>query len=186
LAQKHKQRLADQWLALHSSSQWFELVLSGAAESYTSSAALYRADAFVSILGLGAEFEKSDGRFESSAASLGLRLLGTSTQTTSLVARYGWRRLGDYVNHDRWNDQFVEGLLQIYIFRFFGLTGDYRYYFPETSDLGTRLSDQRTSAGAFIEVSIFRVFGEYFWEPLHRDTVLESRDGFIFGGKLMF
>ncbi len=203
LSQRSKQRLADQWLALHSSSNDFELNLSAASEAYqlkidtsgtiTSTnqyGQVYRAEFFASIFNIAGEFEKTNEYHEAFGGAGGLRLLGTSSQSTSLVARYGWRRLNDFAAREHWESQYAEGLLRIYIFSFFGIDGSYRHYLPATSNLDGKLAGHRATGGTFIEVSILRIFAQYFAETMPLTTAAgtakNERTGFEAGVTLLF
>jgi len=203
LAQRSRVRLMDQWLEMHTNHSWAELVLNGAGQEFTyktssASAAtkstqtgqLYQADIFLSILNLNGEYQKTDNSKESYGGAAGLRLLGVSAQTTSLIARYGWRRLSDLSLPERWENQYVEGQLQLYIVQEFGLTGTYRYYLPATSNQGDSLEGHKATYGVFYEFSGIRIFADYFQEPLQlskngTSTSLSS-DGFDGGLKLFF
>jgi hypothetical protein len=203
LTQKNKQRLADQWLALHSSTDLFDLNLSGSSQSYklksdvggvsathNQNSQVYRLDGYISIFNINGEFEKTNEGRESYGGAAGLRLLGSNSQTTNFVARYGWRRLNDFPAGERWDNQYAEAELHIYVVKMLGLNGAYRYYFPSNSNLGNRLAGHRTNAGAFIELGIFRVYGNYFWEPLQLraadgTVTQENRDGFEGGLMLL-
>lgn len=203
LTQKNKQKLADQWLALHSSSTWFELNTSAASQQYklksstgslssstNQNAQVYRVDMYASIFNLNGEYEKTNDSKESYGGAAGLRFFGSSSRSTSLVARYGWRRLTDLKNQERWENQYLEGALQLYLVESFGLNGTYRYYFPATSNKGTGLQGNKVTAGAFFEVLIFRFYASYFQEPMQKTSAgvisKEQREGLEGGIKLLF
>jgi hypothetical protein len=204
LAQKNRMSLLDQWLAVHQSNQWFELYggansgrftvrnsgNSGTA-SVTRDSQTYSLNMYVSILNLFGEYEKTSDNRESYGGGAGLRLLGTSARTTSLAVRYGWRRLQDLDDGEVWDDQFADAQLQLYLFKPFGLTGGYRYYFPTDSNHGNGLQGQRVTAGAFFEFLIFRLYGNYYQEPMRvtpagGTTYTETRQGFDGGVQLYF
>lgn len=203
LSQKNQARLMDQWLAMHRSGSWFDLTLSGAGQQFKlktdngtsvvssdKSAQTFQADMYLSILNLNGEYKKTNDGNESYGGAAGLRLLGGSSQTTNLVARYGWRRLTNLVSQERWENQYAEGALQLYIVQGCGLNGQYRYYFPATSNQGTRLEGHKVTAGVFFELSIFRVYADYFQEPIQLSAGgLVTRtvaDGYEGGVKLFF
>jgi hypothetical protein len=203
LSQKNKASLMNQWLALHSSSDWFEMNVSGASQQFkfksdngtTSSSTnqtgqTYTTDINFSIFNLNGEYQKTNDDKESYGGAAGLRLLGGSAQSTSLTARYGWRRLSDLKTQERWENQYAEGVLQLYIVQEFGVNGTYRYYFPATSNQGSRLEGHKVTAGVFFEFFIFRVSADYFQEPLQlsKDGVItrQSSEGFQGGVKLFF
>lgn len=116
LAQKQKNSLADQWLALHTSSNWFDLSLSGqqtqfevkttpangTATTTKDGGQLYEADMYISIFNLNGEMEKRGDDYESYAGAAGIRLFGTSNQTTNLVVRYGLQETKNKKTAEHW------------------------------------------------------------------------------------
>jgi hypothetical protein len=204
LAQKKKMALADQWLALHSSSNWFDLSLSGQQTSFdvkTTDAAgtitktkdagqIYEVDMYLSIFNLNGEYEKRGDDIESYAGAVGLRLLGTSAQTTNLVLRYGLQETKNTKIKEHWDNQFAEAQLQLYIIEEFGLEGKYRYFFPDTNGQGHKLSGHKVTAGAFAELGILRIYADYFQEPTeisnNGSISRQDRTGFQYGLKLFF
>ena len=194
LSQKSKAQLADQWLALNRSANIFETVMSGGYNDYTVKAdgatakvkrhsQSYQLDTYISIFNLMGEYEKTDDDLESYGGAAGLRLLGNSSQTTNLVARYGWRKLRDLESQEEWENQFAEGALQVYLIQAFGITGKYRHYFPNKSNRGNNFEGYRATAGAFLEFGVFRFFGNYYKEPIKEKS---TREGLEYGLKLMF
>ena len=203
LGQKSRNSLMDQWLALNSKSDWFEMNVGGASQQYKlksetggvststdQTAQTYVADLYLSLLNLNGQYTKSDDNKESYGGAAGLRLLGASAQSTNLIVRYGWRKLLDLKIPEIWENQYAEGALQLYIFTEFGLTGNYRYYFPADSNRGTRLEGRKVTAGVFFEFSIFRISANYFQEPLELSSngvvTKQNTDGFEGGLKLFF
>ena len=203
LTQKNTARLMDQWLALNSSGEWFEFNVTGAAQDFkvksdngttqvstNQKGQNYEVDIYLSILNLNGEYRKTDDDRESFGGSAGLRLLGATSQSTNLVARYGWRKLTDLRQPEHWEQQYAEGALQLYVIEDFGIRGKYRFYFPSTSDQGSRLQGHRVTAGAFFEFMIFRIYADYFQEPMEVSSqgVVTRRveDGFQGGVKLFF
>jgi hypothetical protein len=204
LAQKKKMALADQWLALHSSSNWFDLALSGQQTSFdvkTTDASgtatttkdggqIYEADMYLSIFNLNGEYEKRGDDMESYAGAVGLRLLGTSAQTTNLVVRYGLQETKNTRTKEHWDNQYAEAQIQLYVIEEFGLEGKYRYFFPDTNGQGHKLSGHKATAGAFAELGILRIYADYFQEPTeissNGSTSKQDRAGFQYGLKLYF
>ena len=208
LSQKNKMSLADSWLAMNTAANLFELNLSGAVGNFeiksTDSAQVvttidqeaqtYQAEMYIAFVSLLGEYEATSTTIETGeayAGALGLRLFGTSSQTTSLVARYGLRKIRNLTTQESWENQFAEALLQLYVFRHFGFQGSYRHYFAGESNLGTTLSGSRTSGGAFLEFFILRIFANAFQEPTERKASDDSiskqdRSGVEVGLKLLF
>lgn len=203
LRQKNQLSLMDHWLALHRSTHWFELNLSGGSQQYTvrsttgtstvsnsPNGQFYQADLYLNIFNLNSEYQKSSDQRESYGGAAGLRLLGKSSRTTSFTARYGWRRLTNLTTQEQWENQYLEGAVQLYVISSAGLNGQYRYYLPATSNQGTLLVGYKVTAGAFFEFLIFKIYGNYFQEPLELSsagvTTKQQSDGFEGGVKLFF
>jgi hypothetical protein len=204
LAQKQKNSLADQWLALHTSSNWFDLSLSGqqtqfevkttpangTATTTKDGGQLYEADMYISIFNLNGEMEKRGDDYESYAGAAGIRLFGTSNQTTNLVVRYGLQETKNKKTAEHWDNQYAEAQLQLYVIEFFGLQGKYRHFFPDTSKQGNKVSGHKVTAGAFIEYGMLRIFADYFQEPMETSangsTSKRDRTGMQYGLRLFF
>ncbi len=202
LQQKSKSRLADQWLAMNrAQGNLFEINLAGGHNEYKVktgplSAAVdhnsqsYQLDLYISILNLSGEYEKTDNDLESYSGAAGLRLLGSSSQTTNLIARYGLRQLRDLNSQEEWKNTFAEAQLQLYVISAFGLQGKYRHYFPDDSNRGNKLEGHRVTAGAFLEFGLLRFFGNYYQEPMEETAAgvvtKEERTGYEYGMKLFF
>lgn len=202
LAQKNKMALADQWLALNRSANIFDVSLSGGLQDFkleTKNASgtvsadgksqNYQMDLYISIFNLYGEYEKTDSNLESFAGAAGLRVFGTSSQTTSLILRYGFRDQHHLKTLEKWQNQFAEGVLQLYVIQQFGLQGKYRHYFPDTSKQGNKLEGHRVTAGAFLEFGIFRLYGDFYQEPIEKTNAgvatKENRNGLEYGLRLM-
>jgi hypothetical protein len=205
LAQKNRMALMDQWLALHRSSGWFEADLGGTQGRYglvsvdaEGAAAKVSHDRITSELNLNAlifnlhgEYERTGANEQAYGGAAGIRLLGTTPQTTSLLARYGWRRFHNQTTAEHWDNLYAEGELQLYIFRWLGLKGNYRHYFPATSNFGQRLAGHRATGEVFFEFSIFRLFADYWVEPVtltssEGSSVSQTREGYQGGLRLFF
>lgn len=205
LTQKRNMKMADQWLALHRSATLFETNLSGGHSRYKLKSTdatgaevevdrdseAYQLDLYISIFNFFGEYEKTSDDREEYGGGAGLRLFGTSSQTTSLLARYGWRKRQELSSGEVWENQFAEGQLQLYIIGSFGLSGIYRHYFPNRSNQGREFAGTRATAGAFLEFMMFRIFGEAYQEPVEFTdvngvTTKEERRGVSGGLKLYF
>jgi hypothetical protein len=204
LLQKNQRALMDHWLSLNRDDGLFDVRLQGGHSEFgvrtkdaagtarvTTRAQSYELDLYVSLFNLYGEYEKREDQRESYGGGLGLRLLGANGRTTSLVARYGWRKLRDLKDQEEWENQFAEGQLQVYVVKQFGLTGRYRHYFPSESNKGTRLEGHRVTAGAFIEFGAIRLYGNYHIEPIRlkpdgSEVKSENREGYNAGVALNF
>jgi hypothetical protein len=205
LAQKSQMEWWDHWLAMNRSASAFELNLGAAHNKYTlattdadgvrtetgKDSQFYNLDFYVTIFNLYGEFERTSNSRESWGGGAGLRLFGTSSQTTSLLARYGWRKLTKLESQEVWENLWAEGELQLYIASFLGLEGRYRRIFPNKSSRGTTLEGARSTAGLFVEFLEFRVFADVYREPIelkdsNGDVTKEQREGYEAGIKIYF
>lgn len=203
LAQKNRNRLQDQWLAMNRSADWFEFNIGGGYGRYdlTSvdingasqskhTANAYHAEIFASIFHFFGEYEITNDRIESFGGGAGLRLLGSSSQTTNLVLRYGWRKRQNLRVGENWENEFAEAAMQLYIFKFFGLVGKYRQYGASISNLENTYRGTRTTAGVFLEYGILRGYVDFYREPTQVDRGSESteerREGLEYGVRFHF
>jgi hypothetical protein len=205
LLQKKSVQLMDHWLALNSSANLFEVFIGGGPLTYTyksttggvttsqsKTSQSYRLATYISIFGIEADYEQTDHDIITYSGAVALRLLGTSNQATHLTAKYGMQKRIDESStpHEEWSNQFAEGTLNVYLVEFLGIQGTYRYYFPDESSIGTDLKGNRTSAGAFIDIGLLRLYGEYFQEKLNYDSgtniTEREREGWEYGARFYF
>lgn len=193
LAQKNKSRLADQWLAANRAADTaFELNLGGGLEVFGDrQAQIYQLDTYISFFNLFGEYEKTDDDKETFAGGAGFRLLGASSQTTNLIARYGLREWRNSSTKEISKNDFLEGQLQLYVFDFFGLLSCYRYLFPHASSQNNRMAGYRVTAGAFLEFGMLRLYANYFREPNESSdsngaVTKTQNEGVEYGLKLFF
>jgi hypothetical protein len=203
LAQKSRMSLADTWLALHHQVNWFEFDPFAAHKRYTlkvtdvngtatydQDAQEYGANMYIGILNLAGEYEKTSSSIESYGGAVGLRLMGVSAQSTSLVGRYGFQHRQDLKTQEKWDNPYAEGELQLYIIKSFGLSGKYRYYFPDTSNLGTRRQGHSLQGGAFIDLGVLRLFANATEEPIEMSSqgsvTQDRREGYDAGVQFFF
>ncbi len=203
LSQKNKIRIWDHWLAMNKSVPFFDLSLSGAKAPHDfksevdgvltksdESSSLYEVDLSIYFINLNAEYEDMSFDREARSGSAGIRWFGASSQATSLFTRYGVRELKFDLTDEKFENSFVEGQLQLYVTKFFGIKGRYRKLFAASSKEGRELEGTRSSAGGFIELLIFRIYGEYFNETLELSQggtiTKETREGPELGVKLFF
>lgn len=184
LAQKERNRMMDLWLAMYAPSP-YEFFLSGSYNSYATkwdpeslgSEKSYQSftgslGAYATIIGLEGQYENNTAEsFNDLSGSLNIRVLGNAVQGTHLTLRYGLRtRTGDWQGTSfRVGNQFAGAELNLYLTKYFGLSGRYNSYFPkEDENLGS-ISGFRSEAGAFIDFSSFRVFGNWFQDKQTND-----------------
>jgi hypothetical protein len=205
LSQKRQIQLMDLWLTQNRETNLVDFYLGGGPLTYNlrtddgtlttrtyQRALSYRAAFYVGFVGVEGEYENTDHNTSSWSAAAGLRLLGSSSQDTNLTLKYGVRQFTDESNEPRqqWSNRFAQGNLDLHLIDVFGLSGSYRPYFEDKTDDGTVLDGDKITGGAFIDVSLIRLYGEYFRENMKRvsatKTTHEDRDGFEFGARLYF
>jgi hypothetical protein len=205
LTQRGNMRLMDQWLATNRSANLFEFYLGGGPVSYTyktgsggatastsQKSTAYQAAFYVSIFGIQGEYETTDHDLTSASGSLAVRLIGASHQGTNLTVKYGIRKLTDAsaTPETEWSNQFAEGDMTVYIVKMFGLKAQYRHYFPDTADNGVDLRGNRATAGAFVDIGLLRLYGDYFQEKMDADNggtvTSREREGWEYGARLYF
>jgi len=176
---KNRNALMDQWLQINSPSP-FEFFIRGESFNYESKVDVdpkktYNstsggAAAYASIVGLQGEYENSTSENITDVTGLlNFRILGGELQSTSLTLSVGQRtRQFEYLTQDRSVKNIAtQAQLNLYLTKYFGLKGLYRYYQPtDTTDLG-KIYGHLTEGGLFIDFGQLRVFGDYF-EDLQR------------------
>lgn len=204
LSMQDRNRQMDMWLSMNSPSP-YEFIVGGTYLSYktdlhdgssTKSYTSYAGElaAYAQLVGLGAEYERNSAEnFSDLTGMFNLRVFGNSIQNSSFVLSYGLRTRDQSAPVvTKLSQQFGQAELQLYIFKYFGVTGKYRYYLPTSnSDLGDVNSDL-SEYGAFIDFKVLRIFGAYYKEtqnsklaPATTNTVIE-RSGIRSGIKIFF
>ena len=206
LAIKDRSRMMDMWLSTNSPSP-FEFMLGGSYLSYqtnphdgtgTSShtSAAGEAAAYAQLVGLSGEYEHNAAEnFTNTAGMFNLRVFGNSIQNSSLTLSYGLRT-HEYVTSTatagRLVQQFGQADLQLYITKYFGIDGKYRYFLPTTNDDLGDVKGDYSEAGLFIDFKALRVFGAWYKESQKNtpaSTTTESvtdRSGIRSGIKIFF
>lgn len=175
LDMKNRISLMDQWLALNSTSNLFEIFFGGGyhglEHSSDSNAAWgdkslgvqhYDVGLFVSILGFEHDWELYD-KEEIRHARGHLRLLGVSEQSSSLSVHYGQRAwkmptVGSFEN------PYWGGALTLYLFRHIGIKGEYSLFEAEKSQADFSSQGNRWEGSFFIEAQFLRVIFTAFEE----------------------
>ncbi|WP_253696901.1 hypothetical protein ACLWBD_04765 [Bdellovibrio sp. HCB117] len=201
LEMKNRNRMMDMWLSMNSPSP-FEFMIggsynsfktevqdSGVENSYTSFAG--EASAYAQFVGLTAEYENNtEESFNDLAGMLNIRLLGNSIQNTSFTIHYGQRTRES--SDSRLSQQFGQASLQVYLTKYFGLDGKYRYFLPTSTDELGDVEGSYTEAGLFIDFKAVRIFGAWYKEnqktkiPAATDDTVTDRQGIRSGLKIYF
>jgi hypothetical protein len=174
LAEKDQFRVEDQWLALHQTAGFFAFGVGGGSESYSLSAnsktssqndTVIDANLFFSIFGLDYTYESSDENWTRQSGALHLRLFGTHARSTYFNIA-GGERAWSFASNATTNSSgssisvtnpFVEAKLNLYIFKFFGIEGQYDYYMSASANDNSKWSGNTVQYGAFFEFWILRL-----------------------------
>ena len=183
---RDRMRMMDLWLSLHSPTP-FEFFVAGEYGFVTRNPGSpfnhlnLSAAAYAQMFGLQFEYEAAPrNRW---LASFRLRLFGLHVQATNLTAEVGVRSQIDSAGQG-YRNGFLGGSMTLYIARFFGIDGLYRYYIASTpSSTGEIAGGYRLQGGAFIDFKFFRPYGYYFFEYTLNNTY---QNGFHLGAKLFF
>lgn len=169
---RDRMRVMDLWLAMHSPSP-YEFYFGGAYQMGTQntgttySAPSFSAAAYVQIFGLG--LERESGLSTRYDATFHLRFFGYNYQSTHMRAEVGLRHESAGSNLSFQNA--IAGLgLTIYMAKPFGIEARWRHAFASTPNgSGLEFSGDRYEAGAFLDFSFVRVYGQYVYESLSVD-----------------
>lgn len=206
LAQKQSIKLMDLWLSMNRSGSLFEASVGGGPVGYryretgggvttangNKTSQQYTLSMFVGFFGIEGEYEETNHDLKTYGGDVALRLLGDSQQGTHLTVKYGLQKREDSSNIPKeiWSNQFAQADLNLYIVSFFGIKGQYRHYLPDKSTQGTDLHGNRTTAGAFFDLGMLILYGDYFQEKLEYEKTTgittKSREGFEYGAKFYF
>lgn len=176
LAQKQRNQLMDLWLAMYAPSP-YEFYVSGAYQTYsTTNDPVTASDgshqsfsgavaAYATVIGLQAEYENNaQENYNDFSGSVQVRVIGNASQGTHAILFAGLRTrtLDNSGNSILLRNKLAGGDLNLYMTRYFGIAGNYKYYFPtDDAALGT-VSGTRVEGGIFIDFGAVRVFGNYF------------------------
>ncbi len=199
---KKKIALMDQWLALNSSANIFEVILDGQIGRYSHAFQENNTSAskdeevlggglsiFASIFGINAHFEATDEIYTQYSFSGSLRLFGRAQQSTNITLHYGMRQR-DFDGEDIFQNQFWGASMDFNLFHNFGFEGQYRQYLESSSeekDIKGKGYDYHY--GAFFDLLFIRLYGNFFREEFityNGERMREQRKGVRAGLKLFF
>ncbi|MES3036447.1 MAG: hypothetical protein V4736_00950 [Bdellovibrionota bacterium] len=203
LEQKDRNRMMDLWLSMNEPSP-FEFFIGGTYQDYklmdqtnnteapfTSGTGVI--GAYATIVGLEGFYENNTKeKFNSSGGSINLRIMGNAVQATHLSLNYGYRSLTTEETGTEIviNQQFAGADLNIYLTKYFGISGAYRSYMPTTQETFGEVLGNRTEGGVFIDYSALRVFGSWYSEKQTTHILqierITNRTGIMSGIKFFF
>lgn len=202
MEQKRNNRLMDTWLMYNAPSPYeFFLGVDTASVqrdtlindivTQSQSYRTYRGHmaAFVTLVGLYGEYEKSNEILEQWKALFMFRILGSSDQSTHLTAHYGL--MGREDQGEKSQHQVGGGRFNFYLIRAFAVHGLYEYILEAETDVHNTIEGHRIEAGAHIEYGALRIYGSWFSENLKRVDTLnqethQRREGILFGTRIYF
>jgi hypothetical protein len=204
LALKKEMALQDQWLAMNSSSNIFELYIGGDHSSYRRSTIAapnsynrFKFDSghlgvYVYSFGLETQQQTSNEvtgiEHKETSLMFHWRILGTSTQTTNITLTYGSREL-EHSSYGNYKNSFGQASMTLYLFDFLGVEGMYRKYNDDQNDaLTNTLEGTREELTAFIDISFIRLYTKWWEETMKFSTGTSEvyRKGISLGGRLYF
>lgn len=174
LEQKNRNQVMDMWLSLNTPSP-YEFMLGINMNQYSLDDQInpgqkfkaYEGElsAYATLVGLTGEYQNNtEENFRDTSGMFNLRLFGHTLQGTHLTVHYGLRTRTDSVGVYRLNQQFAAGTLQLYLFKYFGIYGNYRHFVPITESYFGETEGNTQTAGVFIDFASLRVMGSYFKE----------------------
>lgn len=201
---KDRRTMSDMWLAMHTPSP-YEIILGGsfyqyslndttggvaAAEEKKSS---YEGEfsAYARFMGVtGIYANNTQEKYNDVIGMFNLRLFGVTNQGSHLTFHYGLRTRTAADGSYRLNQQFPAVTLNLYLMKYFGLEGHYRYYMPYSEDFYGSTNGDELQAGLYIEYGVLRIFGLWYVERQHSDKAgtIEDirREGSKAGLKIFF
>lgn len=202
LEQKDRNRMMDLWLGMYAPSP-YELILGVSRHDYsidTGDPSLPRPSYkswvgdlsfYALILGVQAIYESNtEEKYSDLQGYIHLRLMGNSNQSTHFNFFAGLRNRFFDGGAELTSQAIVGAEFDLYIEKHWGLHSLYRQFLPkEEGDLG-KFSGKRVEGGLFIEISRFRIFGQWFSESLDQETSTTlsraERTGWQYGLKAFF
>jgi hypothetical protein len=181
LLTKQKMALMDQWLALNSSTSWFEFLLEGngnkltadntpeARLPYESQAYRYQGALYIKAFGLQGGKDKVSGFQDSSFFQANLILLGSSAQSTHIQLHYGLRNLN--LNEGEISPNYWGASTTLYLLPFLGALYDYRKYTKDSAGALSLSEGSRQEVGGFVDIWFLRLKATYFKERLKLNSV---------------
>lgn len=205
LEQRDRSRMMDIWLSLNSASPYefklgywqnsYDTVTSAPASTTGSISTAGNFSAYAQIFGLSLEHENNiKEQYSDLVGKFDLRLLGNSIQNSNLTLHFGQRtrNLTYLASGAQVKNPFAELSLCLHFSKFFGLTGDYRYYQPTTdTTLNQSIAGSLTEGGVFIDFKALRVFGSWFQDlqtntPTAGAMTTTTRTGYRGGVEIYF
>lgn len=201
LLTKQKMALMDQWLALNSSTTWFEFFLEGSGNKleadesdqarlpYEAQAYRYQAALYFRAFGLQGGRDKVSGFRDSSFYQANLILLGSSAQSTNIQVHYGVTNMelaSGKVSPTYWGASST-----LYLLPFLGGSYEYHKYSDDQDGVLTFKEGSRQEVGGFLDVWFLRLKGTYFKERLNLNTTArgdfdQRSSGWWMGAQLFF
>jgi hypothetical protein len=205
LEMKERNKMMDMWLSMNSPSP-FEFAIGGSYNAIKNASTTDddkkeyndisgEFSAYAQLVGLTAEYENNTKEeFSDLSGIFNLRVIGNSIQNTGFTLSYGLRTrdITDPANKTRLGQQFGQAALQLYLTKYFGLDGKYRYFMPTNNEELGDVKEDLAEGGVFIDFNAFRVFGSYYrsiqkaTDTTTQEETLTERTGVRTGIKIFF
>ncbi len=174
LENKNRNSTMDMWLSMNSPSP-YEFMLGGSLNQYvvdyTGQPQLKKSSydgefsAYARFVGLTGEYQNNtEESFHDETGIFNVRLFGHTLQGSNLTVHYGLRTRTNKNGLYRLNQQFAAGTMQLYIMKYFGVTGNYRHHFKVRENYYGETEANTQNFGAFIEFGSLRLMGSFFQE----------------------
>lgn len=188
LMTKQKMALMDQWLALNSSTTYFEFFLEGSGKElvadevgdgrdpYDAQAYRYQAALYFRAFGLQGGKDKFSGFTESTFYQANLILLGSSAQSTNIQLHYGVKNTTLVATSPQaeLSPTYWGASSTLYILPFLGGIYEYRKYGKDSAGSYTLKGGSRQEVGGFLDVWFLRLKGTYFKERLELNSTSQG------------
>ncbi|MDD0852056.1 hypothetical protein HBN50_03065 [Halobacteriovorax sp. GB3] len=190
LATKKRIALMDQWLALNTESNIFEMIVDyqhyefdDAFLSETKVSDRANLKMFVTLLGLEAEKEWSTSQLKTNHYNLSLRLLGSSQQSTHVNLLWGYKEIETRIYGD-YRTQFYGAEGDLYLLSFLGASGRFEKIRQRANTI-SKVEGEKSRFGGFLEFYFIRLYYHKTIEKYSFDSgtsvTRKERNGDTFG-----
>ena len=187
LAQKKRISLMDQWLALNTESNIFEMILDyGAFEHQEQGREVtdnqFKASFYASILGVEFSSQNQSNQLDNYHYNLTLRFFGSSSQSTHVNFLYG-KANTEHDDYGSFSSTFYGFEADLYLLSFLGLSGRYENS-SKSSSSDISMHFENRNYGVFVELWLLRIYFQKKSQSYKYSSQLERRDGNVIGVSL--
>ncbi len=174
---KDHRALMDMWLSINTPSP-YEFMFSGSFNQYSlesKQGAIAIAtnkkstegsfSAYATLVGITTEYQNNvEENFNDVTGLFNVRVFGNTLQGTHITFHYGLRTRTSNNQLYRLNQSFPAVTLQLYMTKYFGVQGHYRYYLPTSESYYGDTQADELNTGVFIEYGMIRLFADWYQE----------------------